>query len=220
MSNYIVTEIALKKHHYNDVLKNLASEHGAFDLNLAVPAPKSLPEFNQKVLLAFAHHVIALDLELAEMDQIAESLDNYLEDADVLYDLAHEFAELLNNADPKTASQLLQVGLTAYNNFLQYEAISASDWKNMVWGVDSVEAVEVKGRNIRLYTRSSVIGFVMAWSRLAQLDLSVSVIDSGCHHSMVAEYKRGKCTLVHRDRKQDLRTLAQSLLGYTKAGLI
>lgn len=220
MSNYIVTEITLKKHHYNDVLKNFASEHAAFDLNLAVPAPKSLPEFDRKVLLAFAHHVVALELERSKMDHIAESLDNYLEDADDLYDLAHEFADLLNNTDAKPGSQLLQMGLTAYTNFLQYKAISVSDWKNMVWGVNSVEAVEVEGRNIRLFTRSSVIGFVMAWSKHAQLDLGVSMIDSGCHHCMTAEYERGKCTLVHRDRKQDLRTLAQSLLGYTKAELV
>ena len=220
MSNYIVTQLTLNKFQYKEVLKPLASEHAAFDLNLAVPAPKSLPRFSREVLLAFAHHVVALNLDSSEMHTIVENLDNYLDDVEDLDDLAHEYAEILHNADQGAIVQLLQVGSVAYSNYSMHGAISAPDWKRMIWGTDQIEAVEVEGRTIKIFTRSNITGFIAAWSERALLDLSVLIIDSGCHHCVVSEYESGKCVSIRRDRKGDLKALAQSLLGYTKGELV
>lgn len=220
MSNYIVTELTVNKHQYSKVLAPLASPDMAFDLNKAVPAPKSLHEYSRVVLLALAHHLISNEVAEAKLDEIAESLHNHVDDADDFADLADEFAELLRGETPARVSQLLQDGLTAFQNVQAYDAIFAADWKESCWGVAAVESADVEGRVVKLYSRSNLMGFVAAWAKLSHLDLSVSMIDSGCHHCIAADFKDGQCLSIHHDRKSDLRKLAQSLLGYTEDELV
>lgn len=220
MSNYIVTELTLNKLHFAKTLALLVSPDTAFDLNKAVPAPKSLPEYDREVLLALAHHLIANHVDQVQLDEIADSLHNHVNNVDDFTDLADEFAELLNGVTPQRASQLLQYGLDAFQNVQAHGAVFAADWKQNCWGVDAVESVEVVGRVVKLYSRANLMGFVAAWVKLSNLDLSLNMIDSGCHHCITADFKDGECISIHHDQKGDLRELAQSLLGYTQDELV
>lgn len=220
MSNYYVTELTINNKFYGKTLAALVSPDTEFDLNKAVPAPESLPAYNREVLLSLAHHLIANKLDQKQMDQIAESLPNHVEDADDFADLVDEFQDLIDGVEPQRVSQLLQAGFDAYKNLQDLGFIFAEDWKQSNWGVTAVEAVEVKGRVIKLYSREDLMNFVVAWSKLASLDLSVNLIDSGCHHCLTAHFVNGECGDMRRDEKKTMKKLAQSLLGYTEDELV
>lgn len=220
MSNFIVTQLTLNNYQYGKILKPLASNGVAFDLNLAVPVPKTLPEYSEVLLLSLAHHLQSIEMDQVQLEEIADQLDTHIDDADDFEDLADRFAELLAESKPGEASRLLQMGVDALGHLRTYGAICSSDWKRVIWGDDVVESVQVKGRVITLYSRSSLLGFAMAWANSLHLDLSIASIDSGCHNCVVAEYLQGKQVAIHRNRHKDLKALSQSLLGYTSEELI
>lgn len=219
MSNYIVTQITLDDLHYSKLLKPLASDLSAFDPALAVPVPKSLPTYDENILLALAHHIISNNMDQILKDELADLLGCYVDDADDFDDLAEQFSEVLQTLPAEKCAQLLQAGLNAFLNIKLHGAIFATDWMKMVWGVREFESIEVQGRTIKLYSRSSVIGFVSAWGRKSHLNLTAEMIDSGCHHCAVIKYEHGAAVQTTKDDAQDLRRLAQSLLGYTEAEL-
>lgn len=220
MSNFIVTQIKVIKHQYNGFLKKVRSDQHQFDLNLAVPAPKSLPEPNKYTLLALAHHLQANAISEAIQSDLAEQLSDYVDDSSDFESLSMEFAEFLISQDAEKASQLLQTGFEAYQNMLTHGAISQCDWKKNMWGDDRVESVDVIGRSVRIYGRSSFYAFAHNWAVSSGHDFDISIIDSGCHHSHVLKYRNGKLDYSKRDDKADLKNLSMELLGYKKNELI